>query len=48
MLFERIGDEEQFVLEPEGAGVGDALDEEVTRILERGKLVGKGARTRVR
>jgi hypothetical protein len=35
MLFERIGDEEQLVLEPERAGVGDPLDQEVPRLLER-------------
>jgi hypothetical protein len=42
MLFERVGDEEQLVFEAERAGVGDALDQEVARILERGKPVGKG------
>jgi len=30
------------VFEPEGAGVGDALDDEVPRVLERGQAVGKG------
>jgi len=42
MLLEGIGDEEQFVSEPEGAGVGDEFHQEVTRILERGQLVGEG------
>ena len=41
-LLERIGDEEQLVFEPEGAGVGDALHEEVPRVLERGRWSGKG------
>lgn len=41
MLFERIGDEEQFVFEPEGAGVGHALHDEVARILERRESVGQ-------
>jgi hypothetical protein len=42
LLFEGVGDEEQFVFEPEGAGVGDALDQEVARILERRQLLGIG------
>ena len=40
LLFEGIGEEEQFVVQPEGAGVGDALDEEVARILEGGRRSG--------
>ena len=31
---QRLGDEEQLVLEPERPGVRDALDEEVARILD--------------
>ena len=42
MLLEGIGDEEQFVFEPEGTGVGDALDEEVARILEGRQALGIG------
>ena len=34
MLFERVGDEEQLVLEAKGPGIRDPLDEEVARILE--------------
>jgi len=43
MLFECVGDEEQLVLEPERAGVGDLLDQEVPRVFERGQSLGKGA-----
>jgi hypothetical protein len=32
---EGVGDEEQALLEAEGPGVGDALDEEVPRIVDR-------------
>jgi hypothetical protein len=43
VLLERVGDEEQMVLEPEGAGVGHALDDEVgwifVRIGERSALL---------
>ena len=35
VLLERVGDEEQALLEAEGAGVGDALDDEVAGILDR-------------
>ena len=42
MLLERVGDEEQFVLEPEGAGVGDPLDWEVAGVLERRQAFRKG------
>ena len=34
VLFQRVGNEEQLVLEAEGAGVRDALHEEVPRVLE--------------
>jgi len=44
VLFDGVGDEEQLVVEPEGAGVGDSLDQEVPRILERRQALGKGAR----
>src|SRR5512142_2662802 len=44
MLFESIGNEEQLVFEPEGTGVGDTLDQEVTRILERRQPVRIRAR----
>ena len=40
MLFERTSDEEQRVFEPEGADVGDALHDEVPRVLERGQPLG--------
>lgn len=43
VLFERVGDEQQLVFEPEGAGVGDALHQELSRILERRQPIGKGA-----
>src|SRR3972149_6348034 len=43
MLFECVGDEEQLVLQPERAGVGDTLDQEVPRIVERRQSLGKGA-----
>ena len=36
MLLQRIGDEEQLLLEPEGPRVRDALHEEVSGILDRG------------
>ncbi len=35
MLFKGIGDEEQLVCDPEGAGVGDTCDDEVAGVLER-------------
>ena len=42
--FERVGDEEQALLEAERPGVGDALDEEVSGILDRRQLAGVRAR----
>jgi len=44
MLFERVGDEEQLVLEPERAGVGHSFHEEVAGVLEWGEAGGKRAR----
>jgi len=43
MLLQGVGDEEQLVLEPERAGVGDALDQEVARVLEGREAVGQRA-----
>jgi len=43
VLFEGVGDEQQPVLEAKGAGVGDALDQEVAGVLERGQVLGIGA-----
>ena len=44
MCFERIGDEEELVLEPKRAGVGHPLDQEVPGIRERRQALGKGTR----
>lgn len=44
VLFQGIGDEEQLGLQPERAGVGHPLDQEVPRMLQRGQVLGKGAR----
>ena len=43
VLLQSSRDEEQLVLEAEGAGVGHPLDQEVPRILERRQVFGKGA-----
>ena len=44
VLLQGIGDEEQLVFQPEGAGVRHALDQEVAGVLERRQALGKGAR----
>lgn len=44
MLLERIGNEEELVFEPEGAGVGDTLHDEVGGVLERWEPFGIRAR----
>lgn len=46
VLFERVGDEEQLVFEPERARVRNALDQEVAGVLERRQAFGKRARRR--
>ena len=52
MLLERVGDEEQAPLEAKGAGIGDALDDEVPGIFDRrqgaGVLAGGGPVERCR
>ncbi len=52
MLLERVGEEEQALLQADGAGVGDALDEEMARVLDgrQGARVdpGRGAVARCR
>jgi len=42
LLFEGVGKKKQLVFQPERAGVGDALDEEVARVLERRQALGIG------
>ena len=44
VLLQGIRDEEQFVLEAKGAGVGHPLDQEVAGVLERRQVLGKRAR----
>ena len=44
VLLERVGEEEQPILEADRPGVRDALDQEVPWILERWELRGIGAR----
>ena len=44
MLLERVGDEEQAPLEAKGAGIGDALDDEVPGIVDRRQGAGVLAR----
>ena len=44
VLLQRVGDEEQFLLEPERPGVRDALHDEMAGILDRGQDSGIGAR----
>ena len=39
VLLERVGEEQEPLLQADGAGVGDALDDEVTGILDRLKKV---------
>jgi hypothetical protein len=46
VLLQGIGDEQQSVLETERAGVRDALDEEMPRVLARRDLAGKRPRRR--
>ena len=46
VLFERIGDEEQSLLEAKRPSVGDALHQEVPGILNRRQLAGVGPRWR--
>lgn len=49
VLFQCVGDKEEAFLEAEGAGVGDALHEEVPRVFNRGDHAGvrAGGRARV-
>lgn len=44
MFLQGVGDEEQFLLEAEGAGMRDALDEEAAWVVERRQPLGKRAR----
>jgi hypothetical protein len=43
MLFECVGEEEQAIPKADRLGVGDALDDEIARVLERGELRRIGA-----
>ena len=43
MLLERVGDEEQAILEPEGAGVAHEADLKMSRILDRRQAVREDA-----
>jgi hypothetical protein len=40
VLLEGVGDEHEPCLEPDRPGVGDALDDEVARVLDRRQEVG--------
>ena len=46
VLLQRVGNEEQFLLEPERPGVRDALHEEVSGILDGRHRPGVGTRRR--
>ena len=46
VLLEGVGDEHQPFLEPDRPSVGDALDDEVPRVLEWGEFLGVGPRRR--